>query len=111
MMRRASAVAVALVCGLPAGAAAQAPPRVDFRRDVQPIFREHCYTCHGPEQQMSGFRLDRRADAMRGGSQSVIGPGNAEGSHMYRRVAGAPGGARMPPAGPLSSEQVAVVKA
>ena len=107
----ASVLAFVLACGLPVGAAAQAPPRVDFRSVVQPILREHCYTCHGPEQQMNGFRLDRRADAMRGGSQSVIGPGNADGSHMYRRLTGASGGARMPPSGPLLPEQVALVKA
>lgn len=108
---RASVLAFVLACGLPVWAAAQAPPRVDFRRDVQPILREHCYTCHGPEQQMNGFRLDRRADAMRGGSQSVIGPGNADGSGMYRRLTGTSAGARMPPSGPLPPEQVADVKA
>ena len=29
--------------------------------------RQQCYGCHGPTQQMNGFRLDRRRDAMRGG--------------------------------------------
>ena len=43
---------------------AQAPPKVDFARDVQPIFRQHCVECHGPSQQMRGLRLDRRRDAM-----------------------------------------------
>src|SRR5215467_8759433 len=47
--------------------AAQTPDRVDFQRDVQPIFRQHCYGCHGPTIHENGFRLDRRADAMRGG--------------------------------------------
>ena len=59
----------------------QTPPAqtVDFVRDVQPILRQSCYGCHGPSQQMSGFRLDRRSDAMRGGSIAVIGPGNSDG--------------------------------
>ena len=66
---------------------AQPPaPRVDFGRDVQPILSDRCYGCHGPDQQMNGFRLDRRADALRGGSQTVIGPGNAEGTLLYRRL-------------------------
>ena len=60
---------------------------------------------------MNGVRLDRRADAMRGGSQSVIGPGNADGSRMYHRLTGTSAGARMPPSGPLPPEQVAAVKA
>jgi hypothetical protein len=78
--------------------AAQAPSQVDFQRDIQPLLRERCYGCHGPDQQMNGFRLDRRADAMRGGTQSVIGPGNAEGSRLYHRLADNTVGARMPPA-------------
>ena len=36
---------------------AQVPARIDFQRDVQPIFREHCIGCHGPDQQLSGLRL------------------------------------------------------
>ena len=90
---------------------AQGQSRVDFRRDVQPLLRDHCYACHGPEQQMNGLRLDRRADAMRGGGQSVIGPGNAEGSRLYHRLIGRSVGARMPPTGPLGPEQIAVLKA
>ncbi len=34
--------------------------KVDFARDVQPIFRQSCVPCHGPTQQISGMRLDRR---------------------------------------------------
>ena len=108
---RVVAFAVLLSTLAPWPAAAQAPARVDFQRDVQPILRDHCYACHGPEQQMNGFRLDRRDDAMRGGSQSVIGPGNAEGSRLYHRLVGSSVGARMPPTGPLAPEQVAVLKA
>jgi ankyrin repeat protein len=91
-------------------AAGQLPARVEFVRDVQPIFREHCFTCHGPDQQMGGFRLDRRADALRGGSQSDIGPGNADGSRLYHRLIGTNMGSQMPPAGPLRSEQIDIVK-
>ena len=60
--------------------AAQPPGKVDFRRDIQPLFQEQCIGCHGPSQQMGGMRLDRRSSAMaiRGGT--TIGPGNAAGS-------------------------------
>jgi cytochrome c551/c552 len=100
---------MAAVTGI--GATTQAPPRVDFRRDIRPIFQQHCYECHGPDQQLLGFRLDRRADAMRGGTQAVIGPGNAEGSRLYHRLVDATAGLRMPPTGPLDSQQIALVKA
>jgi len=91
-------------------AAAQVPARIDFQRDVQPIFRDHCITCHGPDQQMNGLRLDRRADAMRGGLQAEIGPGNAQGSRLYHRLIGTALGPRMPPAGPLTDDQIETIR-
>jgi ankyrin repeat protein/cytochrome c len=89
---------------------AQAPAQVDFRRDVQPILREHCIACHGPDLQMNGFRLDRRSDALRGGTQSVIGPGNADGSRLYQRLLGASVGLAMPPTGPLAPTQIEIIR-
>ncbi len=35
--------------------------RVDFARDVYPIFRRSCIECHGPEKQEAELRLDQRA--------------------------------------------------
>ena len=97
---------------LPFASQAQQPAaRVDFGRDVQPVLRDRCYTCHGPEQQMNGFRLDRRADALRGGTQTVIGPGNAEGTLLYRRLVDTAAGVRMPPTGPLPAAEIAIIKA
>ena len=34
--------------------------RVDFARDVLPIFRQNCFSCHGASQQINGLRMDRR---------------------------------------------------
>src|SRR5262245_1028263 len=84
---------------------------VDFRRDVQPIFQEHCISCHGPSQQMNGFRLDRRRDAMKGGTIAVIAPGNSAASRLYLRLIGNRYGAQMPLTGALAPEQIAVIKA
>jgi hypothetical protein len=78
---------------------------------VQPILRDKCYACHGPEQQMNGFRLDRRADALRGGTQTVIGPGNAEGTLLYRRIVETTASVRMPPTAPLPAGEIAIIKA
>src|SRR5260370_15852613 len=38
---------------------AQTPGRVDFGRDVLPIFRQNCVTCHIGTQPARGMRLDR----------------------------------------------------
>src|SRR6266511_4422057 len=91
----------------------QTPARVDFGRDVQPILRQQCYGCHGPSQQMNGFRLDRRKDAMRGGTVNpgIIRPGNADASFLMARITGALAGPQMPPTGALKPEQIATIKA
>jgi ankyrin repeat protein len=91
---------------------AQTRGKVDFKLDVQPIFREYCVSCHGPAQQISGFRLDRRRDAMRGGGAVDIGPGNSAASRLYLKLTGEPEyGLQMPPTGPLSQEQIGIIKA
>src|SRR5579859_2169995 len=89
---------------------AQTPAKVDFARDVQPIFKTYCIGCHGPTQQMNGFRLDRRRDAMKGGTIAVIGPGNSAGSRLYQKLIGTQFGLRMPPTGPLKPEQINIIK-
>ena len=94
----------------PDSAAAAKQDKVDFQRDVAPILQQQCVACHGPEMQMAGFRLDRRADAMRGGTQTNIGPRNADGSRLYHRVAGASFGQRMPPGAPLTDRQIEIVR-
>ena len=43
---------------------AQTPAKVDFARDVQPLLRANCYSCHGSSLQSGGFRLDLRRDSM-----------------------------------------------
>jgi ankyrin repeat protein len=89
----------------------RASDNVDFRRDVQPILKQFCIECHGPAQQMHGFRLDRRHDAMRGGTTFVIAPGNSAGSKLYLKLIGNKYGPQMPPTGPLTREQIDVIKA
>ncbi|HET9401072.1 MAG TPA: ankyrin repeat domain-containing protein, partial [Candidatus Acidoferrales bacterium] len=87
-----------------------APEKIDFVRDVQPIFKARCIGCHGPKEQKNGFRLDRRKDAMRGGTIAVIGPFNADGSRLYNRLLTSQYGIQMPPTGALPPEQIKIIK-
>ena len=83
MLSYRAAPILAVFCGM---LNAQTPAKVDFRRDVQPILKSNCYGCHGPAQQMNNYRLDRRRDALRGGTIAVIAPGSSQSSHLYLRL-------------------------
>jgi ankyrin repeat protein len=109
-LRKIIAAAALSVCVFWGISRAQEQHKIDFARDVQPIFKSKCMGCHGPVQQKNGFRLDRRSDAMRGGTIAVIGPGNSAGSRLYLRLAGAEFGLQMPPTGPLSAADLNTIK-
>ena len=97
------------VRGLPAQVAA----KIDFARDVQPLFRTYCYGCHGPTTQTNNFRLDRRRDSLPnrvGANGARVVPGNSAASRLYLRVTGQ-AGLQMPPTGALSPEQIGIIKA
>ena len=86
---------------------------VDFTAEIQPLFRERCTMCHGAQQQLSGLRLDRKADALRGGySGAVIVPRASSDSKLIQLVAGMHEEIVMPPIGErLTAEQVGVLRA
>ena len=109
---RCCVVAVALsALWLTSAQSGQDPGKVDFRRDVQPLLRQYCISCHGPSQQMNSFRLDRRRDAMRGGTAPMIAPANSQASRFYLKLIGDKYGPQMPPTGALRPEQIAILKA
>src|SRR2546426_7643486 len=99
--RRRDAKAIASFCLLLAVTASQAAevdvaklPRatsrtVDFAKDIQPIFAENCYGCHGPKKQEAGFRLDQKSVALKGGDLGpAIAPGKSAESLLVHLVAG-----------------------
>lgn len=40
---------------------------IDFATHVKPLFAKHCLKCHGSDKQQAGLRLDKAAEALRGG--------------------------------------------
>ncbi len=85
---------------------------VDYDADVRPILAQNCYSCHGPEAQQSGLRLDLRQNALRGGDYGpVISAGNSADSKLIKRLVHGDGGLQMPPTGPLSDEEIGVLRA
>jgi len=91
------------------GSAADA---VDFARDIEPVIEKHCLVCHGPQQQMSGLRLDQKEAALKGGASGQdIKPGDSAGSRLIRLVSGADGKV-MPPVGArLSAAEIDLLRA
>ncbi len=109
MFRSFAAGAIAGLCLIPP-VFSQAPGKVDFARDVQPIFRQNCIGCHGPSKQNNGLRVDRRSSVLKPGARRVV-PGSSENSFLYHRVSGNDFGLQMPPTGPLRPEQIRTIKA
>lgn len=109
MFRSFAASAVVGLCLVPQ-AFTQTPAKVDFARDVQPIFRQNCVGCHGPTKQNNGLRVDRRSSVLKPGLRRVV-PGSSENSFLYHRLAGSDFGLQMPPTGALRPEQVQIIKA
>lgn len=85
---------------------------LDFERNVRPLLKEKCVSCHGPDKQKSSLRLDAKSFAFRGGdSGAVIVPGNAKDSELLRRINSTDVDERMPPGKtPLTQEQIALLE-
>ena len=90
---------------------------VQFARDIRPILSNHCFECHGPDEQarQADLRFDTREGLLgnREGAGPVILAGRAGQSELYRRVASDKADERMPPADshrPLAAAQIAKLK-
>src|SRR5437899_7436350 len=72
-----------------------------FETHIRPVLAENCYSCHGPDRQMAGLRLDSRAAILKGGARGpVLVPGDPDKSALIRAVRyGGP--IKMPPQGKL----------
>ena len=87
---------------------------IDFVRDIQPIFRSRCDSCHGAVKQRGELRLDQKLAALKGGESyaPAIIPGKSVDSPLVRFVAGLEEGMLMPPEGErLSAEQIGLLRA
>lgn len=90
--------------------AAAAEP-VSFRQDIQPLLAQHCYACHGPDEETreADLRLDDESSA----KASAIVPGDANGSELISRIFSADPDQIMPPPDdrhPLSRDDKELLK-
>ncbi len=89
----------------------EAQAKIDFVRDIQPIFQTSCAPCHTSESPKAELRLDHKILALKGGiSGPVILPGNSKDSRLLHRVLGLNGEKRMPLGREaLSADQIALL--
>lgn len=82
------------------------PGRVDFHRDVEPIFQTRCQRCHGADKQRGGLRLDRKESVLAGGDsqEPAVVPGKSAASPLLSRLKTNDPALRMPPTGERLSD-------
>ena len=88
---------------LPAwGSAGDEARREFFEKRIRPVLATHCTSCHGPDRQESGLRLDTRSSMLKGGrSGPVVKPGQPLQSRLYQAVTYRDPQLKMPPPGRL----------
>jgi mono/diheme cytochrome c family protein len=89
-----------------------AAERSDLATQVHSLLVDRCISCHGPEKQKNGLRLDSRTALISGGdSGPAIIISNATASLLYSNVAGLNPDSLMPPKGErLTTDQIALLK-
>jgi len=94
-MRIPFALTLGVILACASAAAANDDKKVDFAKDVQPIFKATCVKCHGVDpdkprkKAAGGFRLDDKAAALKGGrSGAAIVSGSAKDSLLFKLLSG-----------------------
>jgi len=83
--------------------------RVSFARDVWPVLKANCVSCHRPAKLKGGLDLTSMAAMIKGGENGpVVHPGTAADSPLLTAISGDT--PEMPPEGePLTADEVALV--
>ena len=87
------------------------PEKIDFYRDIDPIFKKVCYECHDAKEQKGELRMDSREAQLKGGEggPSII-PGDSKKSLAMIRIRGEGEDPRMPKKKPpLSEREIALI--
>ena len=112
---RLSRLCLTAACAL--GALTASAEKVQFNRDIRPIFSDTCFACHGPDENKikGGLRLDSLEAARKGGKsgEAAIIPGKPDASEVMKRLLTDDADDHMPPAEfhkVLTKDQIALVE-
>ena len=116
-MRRPYCLSLALFALALPPAMSHAEDKVQFNRDIRPIFSDTCFQCHGPDEKKrkAGLRLDTRDTAVKPSESGDIAivPGKPAESEMVKRLETTDPDDVMPPSKlhkPITPAQLATVK-
>lgn len=81
-----------------------------FEKHIRPLLSQQCQSCHGPQKQKGGLRLDSVEAILKGGETGVIiSKGDAARSLMFQ-VVSYEHETKMPPRGKLPVEQIEAIR-
>lgn len=105
-MRLATVTLIVLALTGPARADEKA---VSFEKDVMPIFKASCVSCHKPDKKKGKLDMTTYADLRKGGKQGdPVKPGDAAKSLLVEMISGKE--PEMPEKGdPLKPEQIKII--
>ena len=93
---------------------ADAPASIDYLKQIKPLLRERCFTCHGALKQEGGLRLDTVSLMLKGGdSGPALERKHATASLLLLRVTASSADERMPPENdgvPFTEEEVSLLR-
>ena len=102
--------AITVLCILMGSSAASAQSAIEhFEKRVRPLFIEKCVSCHGPNQQKGGLRLDSRSALLTGGGRGAAVVPSKPSESLLLRVLAHDGEVKMPPKKKLSTTEIAAV--
>ena len=113
LLRTAIAIGAVLALATSCAVAIASDAPVNFARDVKPLLARRCFSCHGPNTQEGGLRLDNAEAALAeldSGLHAIV-PSNVDESALIARVTATDEAERMPPEGkPLTPSEVATLR-
>lgn len=92
------------------------PNSIAFNRDIRPILADHCFACHGPDQNKreAELRLDTQSGLIgTADAPAVVVANDLNASKLFLRISAADQDKRMPPAEfskPLSDRQKELIR-
>ncbi|MDF1814785.1 MAG: DUF1553 domain-containing protein [Verrucomicrobiales bacterium] len=96
LFKQISSAAIHCVIGVCLFAPASSLEAVDYLKEIKPVLKERCFSCHGALKQKGKLRVDTGAEMLRA---KVIVPGSSEQSELFLRITSGDENERMPPEG------------